>query len=359
MVDPLEPDDGDPALPPGPRRSTYTPPPAGAEYRPGSLTGDAVPLPAEPPTVGAVSTEPPPSAIVVPPVAPAAEPERVLWQVQGSDSVPEPVATSSSSPAGIRGQTAPVSAIDLAEIPPPPSRLSLSDAELASVVDPASAAPGSTAELIDLFEEQLTLRAEEAQRLSLWEQAVRETGLPQADEIVQSVRSAFTGLIDVIPAAASTDDPWARYPGEIAPPAPSADDHEPLVIPPISAPESEPEPAPEPPSGDAPALELAPPPRTEPEAPASLAGVLADAPPPFGLVPSAVVPPPADDAAFARTPEPPELEQSAETEQPPALIEPSVEPPEEEPAPRAARPMPSAPIGAPTGPILTSPAAVA
>lgn len=366
MVDPLEPDDGDPALPPGPRRSTYTPPPAGAEYRPGSLTGDAVPLPAEPPTVEAVSTEPPPLAPSPPAatigsapvatVAPVAEPERVIWQVRSTEAASDAGAQSSSPPAGIPGQTAPVSAIDLAEIPPPPSRLSLSDAELASVVDPASAAPGSTAELIDLFEEQLTLRAEEAQRLSLWEQAVRETGLPQADEIVESVRSAFTGIIDVVPPAARTDDPWARYPGEVAPPTPSDDDREPLVIPPITAPEaeagtgSEPEPEPEP----------EPERRSEPEAqPASLTGILADAPPPFGLVPSAVVPPPDDDAAFARTPEPPEPEQPAEAELPPALVEPTVEPADREPAPRAGRPMPAAPIGAPTGPILTSPAAVA
>ncbi len=108
MVDPLEPDDGDPALPPGPRRSTYTPPPAGAEYRPGSLTGDAVPLPAEPPTVEAVSTEPPPSVTAPPPPAPldtlppvapppvtptpVVESERVIWQVQSTDSGEETVA---------------------------------------------------------------------------------------------------------------------------------------------------------------------------------------------------------------------------------------------------------------------------
>jgi len=367
MVDPLEPDDGDPALPPGPRRSTYTPPPAGAEYRPGSLTGDAVPLPAEPPTVGAVSTEPPTVAppppvapAPPPPVAPVAEPERVIWQVRSTEPASDAAAPPSSPPAGIPGQTAPVSAIDLAEIPPPPSRLSLSDAELASVVDPAAAAPGSTAELIDLFEEQLTLRAQEAERLSLWEQAVRDTGLPQADEIVESVRSAFTGIIDVVPPPARNDDPWARYPGEVAPPTPSDDDREPLVIPPITAPEteaesdSEPQPEPEPET------------RAEPVAqPASLSGILADAPPPFGLVPSAVVPPPDDEAAFARTPEPPEPEhtlepeQPVEPEQPPALVEPTVEPADPEPAPRAGRPMPAAPIGAPTGPILTSPAAVA
>ncbi|KRF31201.1 cytosine permease [Yonghaparkia sp. Soil809] len=365
MVDPLEPDDEDPARPPGPRRSTYTPPPAGAEYRPGSLTGDAVTLPAEPRTE--LGAEPRAEQ----PVEPPEESDRVVWTVQSSEpeiGTAEPPVRS-EPPAGIPGRTAPVSAVDLAEIPAPPSRLSLSDAELASVVDPSTAAPGSTAELIDLFEEQLALRAEEAQRLSLWEQAVRETGLPQADEIVESVRSAFTGIIDVIPPAPSSDDPWARYPGEIAPPPASADDSEPLVIPPIVGPED-----------IAAALEVAPPPQSEPRTEpdvrtesepypgpvdtgphpgASLAGILADAPPPFGLVPSAVVPPPADEAAFAPTPEPPALiEPSAEP-----LVEPSpdptADPTAEEPVRRAERPMPSAPVGAPTGPILANPAAVA
>ncbi|GAA1697289.1 hypothetical protein GCM10009792_16510 [Microcella alkalica] len=393
MVDPLEPDDGGPELPPGPRRSTYTPPPAGARYVPGSLTGDAVPLPAEPPTVEAMTTQPPPP--------PPAASDRVVWEVrtpesagildEGSrleDSVPFGSSTAGSDAlADVAGRTAPVSAIDLAEIPPPPSRLSLSDAELASVVDPASAAPGSTAELIDLFEEQLSLRAEEAQRLSLWEQAVRESGLPQADEIVESVRSAFTGIIDVIPPSAPSDDPWARYPGEVAPPVPSADDRQPLVIPSIDHPIEQPIDQPI----DEPIVEPVPDPSpSETVEPApTLAGILADAPPPFGLVPSEVVPPPVDGSAVAPSPEPPLDEASLgrdpespaipdrdATSEPPALVEPAVEPaarptalPDESTAGSLAdappvagsvpRPMPSAPVGAPTGPILMSPAAVA
>ncbi len=325
MVDLPDPDDAESALPPGPRRSTYTPPPPGAAYLPGSLTDDSAS-----PTTPARSPEPDaasePDAAPEPGAAPAPEeapgpkeapasspqvdaqrddPERVVWEVRAAgpgdaESAPAsqpmwepgPAASPAVAPARPADGGSASAAAEIPGVPPPPQRASLSDADLAAVVDPASAAPGSTAELLDLFEEQLTLRAEEARRLSLWERAVRESGIADADEIVESVRSGFTGIIDVIPTADRPGDPWGRYPGETAPPAPAPDDRGPIVIPLIAPP---------------PEAASAPPPAIPPST-ADLDAVLAQAPPPFGLIPSAAVPPPIDDAAFALTPEAPGVE---------------------------------------------------
>lgn len=218
MSDPPEPDDEASSLSTGPRRSTYTPPPAGTTYVPGSLT----------------------DGVLSPPATP-------------------PAASSAMSAAEIPG------------VPPPPERASLSDDELLAAADPATA-PGGTSALLDLFEQQLELRADEAKRLLLWERAVRDSGIAAADQIVESVRSGFTGVIDVIPTGDAPVDPWERYPGATAPPALTADDREPTVVPPVA------------PLGDA------------------LGAALAEAPPPYGLMPSAAVPPPLDESAFASAP---------------------------------------------------------
>ena len=67
-------------------------------------------------------------------------------------------------------------------------------------------------------------------------QAVRESGVPHADDLVESVRSSFTCVIDIVPPAAAADDPWARYPGASGPaPADETGDGLPLVLPPIVA----------------------------------------------------------------------------------------------------------------------------
>lgn len=440
MVDPLEPDDGEPVLPPGPRRSTYTPPPVGARYEPGSLTGEPAPMPSPSPAPVSAPTSAPvaETSPVAPPPAPQAVEQpapQVVWQVDSAPPAAEPDGVDAPAP-GIPSAQSVAEQLGIPGVPPPPERASLSDDELAAVLDPAKAPPGSTAELIELFEQQLTLRAQEAQRLSLWEQAVRESGVPHADDLVESVRSGFTGVIDIVAPAAAADDPWARYPGASGPtPADESADGLPLVLPPIVA--------------DAPAEAVPPIGQAEPEASAdaapvtsdtgtdsahgtdsdpgtgadALAQALAASPPPFGLVPSAVVPPPVTDdapgAAADSQPEPaaePEPTQEPEpTEEPatatlagsepppliepephtgaaalerlfldeaspasaeqplvaPALPEPTLPQPAlaDPPAPEPAvaeqpiadtpRPMPAAPLGAPTGPILTNPAAVA
>lgn len=404
MVDPLEPDDGEPVLPPGPRRSTYTPPPVGARYEPGSLTGEPAPMPSPSPAPVSAPTSAPvaETSPVAPPPAPQAVEQpapQVVWQVDSAPPAAEPDGVDAPAP-GIPSAQSVAEQLGIPGVPPPPERASLSDDELAAVLDPAKAPPGSTAELIELFEQQLTLRAQEAQRLSLWEQAVRESGVPHADDLVESVRSGFTGVIDIVPPAAADDDPWARYPGASGPaPADETGDGLPLVLPPIVA--------------DAPAEAVPPIEQAEPQASAdaapvtsdtgtdsahgtgadALAQALAASPPPFGLVPSAVVPPPVIDdapgAAADSQPEPaaePEPTQEPEpTEEPatatlagsepPPLIEPEphtgaaalerlflddASPASaEQPIANTPRPMPAAPLGAPTGPILTNPAAVA
>lgn len=402
MVDPSEPDDDGPVTPPGPRRSTYTPPPAGAQYEPGSLVRDAVPMPRPMPMpegveldashdadgvddlevadldaadTDAADTDAADAAVGVDAGDGApVEPSRVLWRVEQAD--PAPTVAADATAEGIPSVSTAAEQLGLPGVPPPPTRVSLSDDDLAAVLDPSAAPPGSTAELIDLFEQQLNLRAEEAQRLSLWERAVRESGVPHADELVESVRSGFTGIIDVIPPSVDPDDPWARYPGESAPPTVSSDDPEPLVLPPVvvAPPLVAPEPlevadpleAPEPletrespaaresleVAADAPADGSA---AATVEAPSGpeLAEALASFPPPFGLVPSAVVPPPIDDDAdHAET-------SDDEPAEPPALVEPARVEPAIAPAPAVARATPAAPLGAPTGPIMTNPAAVA
>jgi nucleobase:cation symporter-1, NCS1 family len=421
MVDPFEPDDGGPVLPPGPRRSTYTPPPAGAQYEPGSLVRDAVPLPTPSPfpahdepelddlEADLERVDESPVSHAAEPVDMAVEPTRVVWHVETPQSAPVEAVSPHSAPSetpfspeaaaveepGTTTSAAPpptaAEQLGLPSVPPPPTRVSLSDDDLAAVLDPAAAPPGSTAELIDLFEQQLTMRAEEAQRLALWERAVRESGVPRADELVESVRSAFTGIIDVVPPAVDPDDPWARYPGASTPPATSPDDREPLVLPPVVAPASGDEAAAagEPTVSADDALDA----QSAPDAPTGqgLTEALASFPPPFGLVPSAVVPPPIDDAQTAGladgdaaddassdsdgssdsvAPETPIALDSpdAATEPPPLVEPPLVEPPLIEPwlvdpplveTATVARATPAAPLGAPTGPIMMSPAAVA
>lgn len=85
-------------------------------------------------------------------------------------------------------------------IPPPPERASLPDDDLVAVLDP-DRAPGNAGALIDLFQEQLDLRAREERLLDAWEEEVRRQIGDSADAIVASVRSAYTGVIEIVPQA--------------------------------------------------------------------------------------------------------------------------------------------------------------
>lgn len=245
--------------PAGPRRSTFTPPPAGSQYRPGSLTEGEGAAP-----------------IAVPAPSP----------------IPEAAVPSALSASPV---SAPVGNLD------PPRRASLTDEALFAAADP-STAQADTGTLISLVEQQLSLRAEEAERLQQWERAVYDAGVPDAYELVQSVRSSFTGVIDLIPLRegatggggndSDVNDPWARYPGTRTPPPRTSDDREPPNAPAVGSGLL----VPAPPTRSQ--LSAAPPPVTGTDVPpefASAPSALAAAPPPYGLVPSAVTPPPADD----------------------------------------------------------------
>lgn len=140
-----------------------------------------------------------------------------------------------SSLAGLASDSPTPNAAPALPVPPPPERASLPDDDLVAVLDP-DRAPGNTAALIELFEEQLTLRAREEQLLDEWEQEVRRQVGDSADAIVASVRSAYTGVIDIVavpaaPAAPSAADsaPAASPVGESAPAASPAADSAPTA----------------------------------------------------------------------------------------------------------------------------------
>lgn len=92
------------------------------------------------------------------------------------------------------------------------------DDDLVAVLDP-DRAPGNAGALIDLFQEQLELRAREERMLDAWEEEVRRQVGDSADAIVASVRSAYTGVIDIIPAPLT---PGASIADPAPPPAPIA-----------------------------------------------------------------------------------------------------------------------------------------
>ncbi|MBA4247615.1 MAG: hypothetical protein C0444_04895 [Microbacterium sp.] len=329
MVDDEQPtnDNAEPAIPSGPRRSTFTPPPADAAYDPSATDDDALagalseqferwvpPAPATPVVANDPVTEPPaefaPDAAQTFQAAPVASepasPGESAWQPEAWEPAPwqppaesavdaslvdavqappadsfwsEPVPEAPAQPivydlsqAGMAGSAEPDFAVapePASTLPPPPQRLSLTDAELlqaANIDDPHQ----DTSSLLDLVERELVLRQIEAQRLAEWEKQVRATAAPEADEIVTQVRERFTGVVPVIPAASepplaagglSVAEQLASAPPPAAPP-PAAPP--PVVVPPVVVPPA------------APIIDLA----------------LADAPPPYGIVPSAAVAPP-------------------------------------------------------------------
>lgn len=319
MVDDEQPtnDNAEPAIPSGPRRSTFTPPPADAAYDPSATDDDALagalseqferwvpPAPATPsfadepvtefpadPAPDAASTfeaapivadpaplgdsawqpaawepapwQPPVESDVNAPLVDAvgAAPAESPWSEPAPEAPAQPIVYDLSA-AGMGGSAEPDFAVapePASTLPPPPQRLSLTDAELlqaANIDDPHQ----DTSSLLDLVERELVLRQIEAQRLAEWEKQVRATAAPEADEIVTQVREKFTGVVPVIPVA--SEPPLATGGLSVAEQLASA--------PPPAAPQ----PPAAPPA--APIIDLA----------------LADAPPPYGIVPSAAVAPP-------------------------------------------------------------------
>ncbi len=194
--DELPPNEGaDPVVPPGPRRSTYTPPPSGASYEPTATDDDAL--------AGALSQEfqrwVPPTGPIVPPFGAVVADEPV------PAPVPEPLAMPSPG-----------------QLPPPPQRISLTDEQLLAAAD-LDAPEHDTGALLDLVERELELRQTEARRLAEWEQQVRAASVPEAEaeEIVSRVKAQFTGVIPVIPVTPSVSEQLAAAPPPASAPAPA------------------------------------------------------------------------------------------------------------------------------------------
>ena len=263
MVDDELNDDGAESTPlDGPRRSTFTPPPSGMTYDPAETDDDAL--------ASALAQQLPRSTPVRSP-----EPDRAPGETLDFERTVRPEPTVESN-AVFDPQPAPPGSI-----PPPPQRQSLSDAELMAAAD-LDAPDHDTSSLLDLFERELQLRQEEAARLAAWEQQVRQSAGPEAEQIVTEVRSQFTGVIPVV--AASTAPPSSPAVVDAPPPPPPPPVG--IVPPTLQA-----EPAPTPPVAESVA------PTTGPE----LDLALADAPPPLGAAVTAVPPPPGS------VPAPPDL----------------------------------------------------
>ncbi len=231
-----------------------------------------------PPAVSAPIEQERTEAAPASPVAPAWSPfapdpavEPILPPTGTIPQVAPVVSVESAPPPAPEFEPAPTPEPVGAALPPPPERRSLSDDELLAVADPASSDQG-TAALLDLVEQQLALRADEAQRLAEWEQQVREVAGPEAEPLVAEVRSQFTGVIPIVGAAVAS----------VSSPLPPTVDEPPVQ----------------------PALDLA----------------LADAPPPFGSTAALLPPPPVAESTPAASSV--EIDSPADPWLPPPLIEP-------------------------------------
>jgi purine-cytosine permease-like protein len=179
----------------GPRRSTFTPPPASVQ-RPagedGATNDDAladalaaeytllgsgtIPLPPEPPAAVPPATVPP--AAVPPAPVPDAAGQSAPW---------------SSAPAPDPAQAVPL------ESPfEPPVRRSLPDDELLRWVEEAGKQPGGTLDVIEQLETQLRLREEEAREFQAWESRMNSLG-PYAAAVVEDARPEFPGALPNVP----------------------------------------------------------------------------------------------------------------------------------------------------------------
>ena len=295
MVDDEQPANGaDTAPSDGPRRSTFTPPPADVSYDPATTDDDAL-------AAALAQQFTRPSPVVEPPPVPSPEPEPVAFVAPSPDPeaavAPSPEASPARQPSPWAPPVDDVTSTPepVAGIPAPPQRQSLSDEELLAAAD-LDAPDHDTSSLLDLVERQLALRQQEAAKLAEWEQQVRESAGPDAEQIVSGVRSQFTGVIPVIPSGSSTAAPEAAATEPVAR----------ETVAPETAVPVQPTPSPEP--AMPPAEPVAPPSGLE------LDLALADAPPPFGAAITAVPPPPGS------VPAPPELVEPTIPEGSPTVV---------------------------------------
>lgn len=208
----------------GPRRSTFTPPPASVQRPAGEdgTTGDdalADALAAEYTRLGSGTIQLPPE----PEPAEAADTSEPPSHASHAAATPPPAepAPWSSAPA-----PDPAHAVPLESPFAQPVRRSLPDEELVRWVEEAGKEPGSTLEVIEKLEAQLRLREDEAKQFQAWEARMHSLG-PDAAAVVEGVRPEFPGDLPELP-----------VPPGFGPPAPesrvAAD--EPVVEPPAPPP---------------------------------------------------------------------------------------------------------------------------
>jgi len=225
-----------PFVPPGPRRSSYTPPGRAGQQPPEGGARPDEPDPArhdddelaralaeevaryadpmraarsgvsgpddsrdpEAPQEHAPPESPAPESVVPESVVPAAQPHA------GTEPEPGPDA----------GAAVPVAEQPVAEgLPLRPRRRSLPNDELVQALAREAESASSTAQLMDRLEAQLRLREEEAQEFRVWENAMLAIGTPEALSQVERARLDFTGVIPII----TPDQLAGRFPLAHAP----------------------------------------------------------------------------------------------------------------------------------------------
>lgn len=202
----------------GPRRSTFTPPPASVQRAAGEdgatdddalaealaaeftrLGSGTILLPQSPAAEDAptrTAAPEPPSTIAPPTITP--EPTATITP---PPAAPEPVDAStpgqvppwSSAPAPDPAQAVPL------ESPfEPPVRRSLPDDALLNWVEGAANQPGGTLDVIEQLETQLRLREEEAREFEAWEARMQALG-PDAAAVVDDARPEHPGAPPSVP----------------------------------------------------------------------------------------------------------------------------------------------------------------
>lgn len=242
----------------GPRRSTFTPPPASIQ-QPSSAEAvtdddalaDALAadlgriVPTVTGTIPVVAPEPipVPEPEPEPEPAPAPLPEPPAPAQSSSEPTPEPTPEAAPEPPPWSSLPAPDPSQAVPLPDDRPVRRSLPDEELLEWVDEAGRQPGGTLNVIEGLETQLRLREEEARQFRAWEDRMRSVGTPDALEAVEEARPEFTGVLPNVPVPPGLQIPPAPETGVfVLPETPMAEwpaPHFEDVVDPVPPPASE------------------------------------------------------------------------------------------------------------------------
>jgi purine-cytosine permease-like protein len=217
--------------PPGPRRSTYTPPtgavptatdgPAAAEPGDGYDDDDLANALASqfpgPGRTGSIPVTYSASTAQIPdrPAAPE-QPSRPLSDLPAPSGPPVIFPEAQNAPGGL---------------PPAPRRRSLADADLLRTVAAADT-PGGTLSAMEQLEAQLRLREQEAREFADWQQRMLAIGTPEALRSLDAARPTFTGVVDIV----AVPTPPVPTPPVPTPPVPTPPvSNPPVPTPPVAA----------------------------------------------------------------------------------------------------------------------------